>query len=201
MGTWHKVVQGECMQSIAARYGFSTADMIWLDSKNDDLRKRRSSKYVLAPGDMVYIPAPRKKVMPCATGKAHRFKVRLPRRNVHVVLTDGSGQPIANSSYLLQVGSERRSGKTDSNGAVHEKGFPPHIDRGELRLPELGIKRTLLIGHLDPHHEDSGWRQRLINLGYRGDEDGLAQFASDQQLARDTDAETIRNALHKCSRS
>ncbi|WP_224372646.1 hypothetical protein [Hyalangium versicolor] len=201
MASSHTVSQGECMRTIARRHGFSDAMAIWNHPNNEGLRNRRKSPHVLAPGDVVYIPDAKKKVVECATGKSHKFRVRLAKRDVHVVFVDADGQPLANSPYVLRVGNIERKGQTGADGAIHEKGFHPREERAELELTELGITRTLLIGHLNPHHEESGWRQRLANLGYEANESGLADFARDHDFPEDTEAEALRNALHEHSHS
>ncbi len=184
------------MHTIARRHGFSDAMVIWNHPNNKDLRSRRKSPHVLAPGDVVYIPDLKKKVAECATGKSHKFRLRFAKRDVHVVFVDADGEPIANSPYVLRVGDDERQGQTGADGAVHEKGFHPGETRAELELTDLGIQRTLLIGHLDPHHDESGWRQRLANLGYDGNEDGLAEFARDQESpGRDRRREDPRCAV------
>ena len=189
------------MQSIAARHGFADGDFIWNHPNNDELRKRRASPNVLAPGDVVFIPDRTMKVVQCATGMSQRFVVRLPKRAVHVVLRDGAGAAIANSPYVLRAGDVERKGRSDSDGVVHEAGLRPSIDRATLELTELGITRVLLIGHLDPHDQETGWRQRLANLGYDDDKDGLAQFRRDQALPEDADEATVQNALYRQSKA
>ncbi|MFL5350206.1 MAG: hypothetical protein ACJ8AT_35980 [Hyalangium sp.] len=201
MANSHIVTQGECMQTIARRHGFADAMAIWNHPSNQELRNRRKSPNVLAPGDVVHIPDLKKKVAECATGKNHKFRLRFATRDVHVVFKDADGEPIANSPYVLRVGDDERQGQTGADGAVREKGFHPGETRAEIELTDLGIKRTLLIGHLDPHHDESGWRQRLANLGYDSNEEGLAEFARDQELPEGTDAEKIRDALYEQSKS
>ena len=44
----HKVRQGECISSIAIRYGFAP-DTIWQDGSNAALRSLREDKNVLHP--------------------------------------------------------------------------------------------------------------------------------------------------------
>jgi hypothetical protein len=201
MANTHIVSQGECMNTIARQHGFPDASAIWNHPGNEELRRLRKSPHVLAPGDAVHIPERKVKTVECAAGASHKFKAKLPRRDVHVVFVDADGQPVAGSAYVLRVGGDERHGQTGADGAVHEKGFPPNIHEAVLELTDLGIVRTLLIGHLDPHHDDSGWRQRLTNLGYEGDESGLMEFARDRGLPEDAQAEQIRDSLQEHSKS
>ena len=201
MANSHIVSQGECMATIARRHGFADLMAIWNHPKNQGLRDRRKSPNVLFPGDVVYIPDLKTKAAQCSTGRNHKFRLKFATRGVHVVFVDADGEPIAHSPYVLRVGDDERQGQTGADGAVNEKGFHPGETQAELELTDLGIKRMLLIGHLDPHHEESGWRQRLANLGYDPNEDGLADFARDQELPEGTDAEKIRDALYEQSKS
>jgi hypothetical protein len=196
----HVVAQGECLAAIAHRYGFPDPDAIWKLPENADLRQQRTPN-VLLPGDVVHLPERKPKALPCPSGKVNRFRVRLPTRGVHVVLVDALGHPIAGHKYTLQVGKVTRTGKTGDDGSLCEKGLNPRIDTGTLRIPDLGLEMTLLIGHLDPPHEESGWRQRLVNLGYEDTDGGLRRFGHDKGLADDADPETIRHRLLEHSRS
>ena len=196
----HVVAQGECLSSIAHQYGFSDPEAIWKLAENADLRQKRT-QHVLLQGDVVHLPERNQKALPCPSGKLNRFKVKLPTRGVHVVLVDALGKPIANHDYTLEVGKVTRKGKTKADGSLCEKGFNPRLDTGLLKIPDLGLQMTLLIGHLDPPHEDSGWQQRLANLGYEPSEEGLRRFGHDKGLADDAELETIRHKLLEHSKS
>lgn len=197
----HTVAQGECIRTIANRHGFADPEVIWRHDDNAELRKRRPSANVLAPGDQVAIPDREEKVVDCAAGRVHRFVVRRPTRDLRVVFIDALGAAVAGTPYVLVLGDEERRGTTGSDGAVDEKNLGLDVDVATLHLTDLGIRRVLRVGHLDPHHEDTGWRQRLENLGYPGDEEGLAAFAGDQALPEDADADAVREKLraaHRC---
>jgi hypothetical protein len=48
---------------------------------------------------------------------------------------------------------------------------------------------------------DAGWRQRLVNLGYPGDEAGLSAFSAEQGLPADAAPEVVREKLRMVHRS
>src|SRR5208283_1277281 len=112
------------------RYGFADANLIWSHPDNEALRNRRRSMHVLAPGDIVAIPDPRKKSVQRETDKVHQFTVRLPTRGVHLILVDANHQPITDSPYVLHVGSETRSGRTGGSGEIVQAGFDPSLVEG-----------------------------------------------------------------------
>lgn len=71
MSTTHVVVRGECIESIAARYGFF-AEGLWEHAGNEALRKLRRNPHVLEVGDEVFIPASASSRFRAATGSRSR---------------------------------------------------------------------------------------------------------------------------------
>lgn len=55
MATEYKVKQGDCISSIAAKYGH-VPDAIWNDPANRQLKEEREDPNVLKPGDVSFIP-------------------------------------------------------------------------------------------------------------------------------------------------
>jgi hypothetical protein len=74
MPTEHTIRQGECILSIATRYGHKW-ETIWDAPGNKDLRKERSHPGVLLPGDRISIPDLKLKTVSLATGERHTLKV------------------------------------------------------------------------------------------------------------------------------
>jgi N-acetylmuramoyl-L-alanine amidase len=166
----HVVEQGECVASIAARHGLREED-VWNHPDNAELKRRRASPRVLAPGDTVHVPSPNPKQVDAATLRAHRFVATLPRVRLRVYLKKG-GEPRANEAFVVQVGEARFEGETDGEGLV-DVGVPVSASTATLTLPATGERFVVRIGHLDPHDEVRGVLMRLINLGlYCGPIDG-----------------------------
>jgi N-acetylmuramoyl-L-alanine amidase len=173
----HVVAAGECLATIAARYGFADARALYEHPANSALRAKRPNPHVLDPGDEVAIPDPAPKVFTCSTGRAHRFVVTRPTRSVRLRLVDAEGKPLARKQYKLVDGAEVRIGQTDDRGELHEEVSGDSLDV-TLQLDEE--IRILRLGALNPaslQTQDggvSGVQARLKNLGYNiGQVDGV----------------------------
>lgn len=176
----HIVRQGDCLASIAARHGVATVDELYEHPDNAELRQQRSSPHMLAPGDVVHLPPADAEAFTMEVGGVNRFRGRVARVPIEVVLRDRAGNPLANLRYELWAGGEPIAGTTDGNGAVRTT-IP--ASRREATLLLLGddgrLLRTLALtpGHLDPHDTESGARGRLHNLGYRDHDERAATTA------------------------
>jgi hypothetical protein len=164
----YTVRPGDCLSSIAARFGFSDYRVIYDHGENEAFRARRKDPNVIHPGDRIFIPDRAPKDVECPTGREHRFEVKLPRRELRVVLLDPHGEPIANKPYKLVVGGRTIEKKTDGSGLIHE--VVP-VDADEATLTIQGLKRVLRIGALNPTRDApdggvSGIKARLTNLGF-----------------------------------
>jgi hypothetical protein len=169
----HKVKQGDCIVSIAHKYGFCP-DTLWDHAKNAALRKKRENLNILHPGDTVFIPDKRPGTHDAATEQRHRFlkkigPVKLRLRLLH------HGKPVANEAYVLKIEGRDVSGNTDADGYLEEI-VPPDAKSAELSLGEENPEiLSLEIGSLDPSTEISGVQARLNNLGFDcGPVDGVA---------------------------
>jgi hypothetical protein len=167
----HTVTQGECISSIAARFGFADYRTIYDDGANADLRRDRPNPNQLLPGDVVFVPERDTTERDCAADQRHRFVVKRSKVRLRLVLKDADG-PIANRPYVLVVdGQPDARGSTDGNGLI-EQPVPVKATEGELRLQRAGDAASgflvwrLRLGSLDPHDKVSGAQARLNNLGY-----------------------------------
>jgi N-acetylmuramoyl-L-alanine amidase len=161
----HVVEQGEHIALIAERAGFRSAKTIWDAPENAALRKKRDNPHVLMPGDVVFVPDKQQKTESRATGKRHVFKAIGDKLKLRVVLLDFDNRPLPDVPAVLEVEGTRYEVTSDGTGLI-EKDVPRSARSGRLEVAEFGIDLALHIGHLDPVAEESGWRARLINLGY-----------------------------------
>jgi Putative peptidoglycan binding domain len=212
MGQMHVVRQGECLSTIAARYGFDSWRLLYDHPQNRDFRKKRPNPDVILAGDRVFIPDPRERIAECLTQSSHKFRRKAVKTSLRIRLVDKDGEPIAQKRYLLRLGSKELEGETDAGGCL-EHPIPPSADRADLSVEDLleegkTHRYSLRIGHLDPIEELAGVQARLNNLGYpcgssNGEMnadtvDAIEQFQGDQGLAIDGDlTDETRSKLEK----
>jgi hypothetical protein len=176
----HRVQQGECLSTIAARYRAKSWQTLHDHPDNAELKKARPNPNILLPGDEVRIPDElEEKLVPCATGKVHRFRVKQAMVGLRVVLKDAEGNVFGGKKYQVSVAGRSIEGVTDGDGLV-EVEVPLGESAATLRAwlfedddPEdPDIEYDLLIGQLDPVVSVSGLQGRLKNLGFRVPLDG-----------------------------
>ncbi|UCE46828.1 MAG: peptidoglycan-binding protein [Phycisphaerales bacterium] len=203
----HTVKQGDCISSIAFKYGMFPDD-IWNDSKNRQIKEQRKDPNVLMPGDVVYVREKEEKEVSCASEQRHRFK----RKGVPEILRMrflSGGEPRADKDYVLDIDGTLFDGKTDKDGKV-EIAIPPNAKQATILFRESGVEYKLKLGNLDPITEISGVQGRLKNLGfYPGPIDGnmsdqLEQAIRDFQERNNLEPngsldENTRNKIDKSS--
>ena len=187
----HTVQQGETCASICAQYGVPEK-VVWNDSSNKQLKDSRKNPNVLFPGDELNILDTRDKVVDAQTEDRHRFRHLGVPFKLRLELRDGSGEPITDCECELELGNTSLNLTTDDKGRI-EAELPLAAEQGELHFQ--GGTIALVVGHLDPIDELSGWRERLNNLGYHaGSSDAeecqqrryaLEEFQCDYDLAVD----------------
>lgn len=159
----HLVQQGECLYTIACRYGFGTWQDVWNAPGNDALRKARKNPNVLLPGDIVEIPDDRAKRVALPTGQQHKIEITLPQARLKVRLVDMQGKAFAQEHYVLEVGGGRYEGETGQDGSV-EQDLTADAASAALTLTRINRVFRLEVGHLDPASELSGAQARLFAL-------------------------------------
>jgi len=205
MARAHTVRQGECISSIAERYGLFP-ETVWEAPENRDLKTKRGDPNILAPGDVVVIPDKRLKEESGGTEKRHRFRKKGVPARLRFVVSAGDVVP-AGTPWVLETESTTLEGETDSDGAI-EIVVPVDARRGTLTVGDSGLNRLvfpLAFGALDPITELSGVQGRLMNLGYgcevTGELDGetqaaIAAFQEEQEIEATGDLdEATRSAL------
>lgn len=162
---------GDCIASIADRFK-QTVQAIWDLPENAELRDARPDRWVLAPGDRVWVPEPTCKGIEVAAGKRHTFQ----RRGTHCELRVQmllNGKPRANERFTLVIDGERTQGVTDFDGVLIAM-IPASARSGWLELGDDEEPRPIRLGDLDPIDTPRGVQARLADLAYYFEEvDGL----------------------------
>lgn len=166
----HVVAQGECLSTIAARYGFANWRDVDNHPDNVTLRRTRKNPNLLFPGDEVAIPETRPKTLTLATGQRYRFEIRRAKVKIRVHLVNDKGEALEGKRFRLTILGRTVEGMTDGEGLV-EAAVPIHVASADLDVwlndhehPDLHYE--LALGDLDPHDAISGLQGRLKNLGY-----------------------------------
>ena len=165
----HKVVQGECLSSLAEQHGF-LVDTLWNHPDNTELRLKRKDANVLYPGDVVAIPEKQLKEESGSTEHLHRFRKKGTPAKLRIRLMDGN-QPRANVPYQLEVDGTWMDGTTDGAGFL-EHPIAPTAQKGKLLVGDGPTKDVFewKFGTLDPIDTDQGVRGRLVDLGFGTDD-------------------------------
>ena len=168
----HLVEQGECLASLCEKFGFPDWHTIYDHAANSAFRASRPNPNVLAPGDVVEIPARQLKTAQLGTDSPHQVQVKQPLARLKIKLQDDQGTAFTNKKFRLTVGSTVIEDVTDGDGMV-DKPIPPGNTSGELVFwPEghdtewEGYRVPLQLGDLRPHDTTLGAKQRLLNLGF-----------------------------------
>jgi hypothetical protein len=171
----HSVEQGECLASIARRFGFADWRTIYNDPENKTFREKRPNPNVIYPEDQLFIPDRELKWVKGETDRTHCFELKNNRVKIRVFVKDPDDQPYADKKYEVSVGGQLYQGRTNASGLVEAK-VPALAKEARLRVwvvDETGyepLSWDLAIGHLDPQEYVSGAEERLANLGYLCDE-------------------------------
>ncbi|MEO6755582.1 MAG: peptidoglycan-binding protein [Chthoniobacteraceae bacterium] len=155
----YEIVQGDCIDSIAMKYGFFP-DTLWNHGSNAGLKQVRKDPNVLFPGDKLFIPDIQIREVDKAVEKKHRFRRKGIPAKLHLRFlkpkdppppkeeTASAGdesnyvdpdpaadaklemEPIANAAFRLVVdGVEITKGQTDGDGCV-KISIPPDAQDG-----------------------------------------------------------------------
>lgn len=205
----HTVEPGDCLASLAARYGLPSDQALLDHADNQHLKQLKRHPNILAAGDTVAIPDPEPHSERCATDQRHRFVVTLPRVKLRILVTDAKGKGWSGKRWVVTVDGKRSEGKTGSDGLV-ECDIPAQATRGRLQVffsddgDEPELERDLDIGYLQPVDTVAGVQARLHNLGLGGEPTGelddatraaLRSFRARQGLPAASDDALLDDAL------
>ncbi|MFZ5889485.1 MAG: peptidoglycan-binding protein [Myxococcota bacterium] len=168
----HVVQSGEHIAQIALKYGYENFSVLWEHPQNAELKSKRGTPFLLAPGDELFIPDHVRLVFSRVTDASHDVVVRVDKLGVHLRLLGLDSQPRKQTPVTVraeppQTGQASVQAEqaltTDGEGKVSVE-IAKHVTEGAVIID--GFEFAMHIGMLDPIEEDSGLGQRLTNLGY-----------------------------------
>lgn len=199
MAEVYVVQQGDCLSSIAKKFGFRDWKVIYDDPNNKDFKKLRPDPNVVYPGDELFIPDKKDATKKASANveKLNKFKVKLPKTLLRIQVKDEEEKPLASKKYELRLAAPKpsasglrddvRKGSTDGDGILEQK-IPPDAVQAKLLVFDGDPKEGPLyvwdvsIGHLNPITTASGCKARLNNLGYFCGEAGDDVDDSDEPI-------------------
>jgi hypothetical protein len=170
----YTVKQGDCLSSLADKFGFANYRTIYDHPNNAAFRKKRPVPNILYPGDRLYIPDVEHKQQACATDLRHKFVRYRAMVKLRIRLLDRDRQPYKYKKFAIQVDSSNKiaSGHTTETGLA-ETLIPAGARTGTLKLwltsdpnDDASLEMPLNLGHLDPVDEISGVQARLNHLRF-----------------------------------
>lgn len=156
--------RGEDLRGIAARLGFDP-DEVWNADENRELRERRHSPQVLAPGDVIFVPEAEQEDLAVTAKTTNEYVADVEYLLVRVQLAAGGSRPRGGEPYEVHGLREVITGTADGDGVI-EVEVPAHARQVFLHFPDQGTTTRVRLGDLNPEDDDDGIRTRLFNLGY-----------------------------------
>ncbi|MEO8451801.1 MAG: hypothetical protein ABI647_18565 [Gemmatimonadota bacterium] len=181
----HTVADGERLADIAAASGFRRVKTIWDHPPNADLKRRRVNHSILAPGDVVEVPALEPFTKQGNTNTVHAFRVQAPLVSLAIRVQDPDAKPLADRACPVAVGGDvadkkskravQADKKTDGKGAVAPD-VTLAVAELELAVAPAGSSPAAPVPpearffgktrRLRPANTIAGQQARLNNLGY-----------------------------------
>jgi len=178
------VVQpGDCMESLAAQFGYLW-QTLWDLPENAELKAKRTPN-VLLPGDKVTIPPLRVNHVDSAADQSHSFVLKGASTRFQLRFLDDKQQPRSGVPYILTIDGITTNGTLDGAGSLNVP-IPPTASQGTIVLQTTPDPESypLNFGHLDPLSETTGVRGRLNNLGFTCASDGDPDADLQSAIAR-----------------
>ncbi len=178
----HKVVQGECLISIAQKFGLANWQTIYDASENSAFKTLRKNPNMICPGDELFIPILTGTKQKADLNKKTTFVLKKAKGYFSICLIDRKSNPLPDVPYELSFYKSENNktaepilkienSKSDSDGYVEHK-LPKGAKFAQLEYapyasrPSLKIKMGLKVGELDDLSTDLGMRSRLNQFGY-----------------------------------
>jgi len=163
---YYTVKQGEDLKSILSKseFGKIRIKKVINAPENLDLFGETLSRSanVLYPGDKVFIPAYSPKQLQASTDMRHKYRLKVSRHLV-LYLKNENDEPIAQQSYILDLGNKIYSEKSGDDGKI-EHYIPINSETVKLKINDEEYE--LIVAALDPVTTVTGVQARLVNMGF-----------------------------------
>jgi len=161
----HIVKPGECIGTIAIRYGFRNWQTIYEAAENKEFKKRRPNPNVIFEGDEIVIPNKGQKSEFCLTEQKHTFRVSITKWLFRMEMRDDELNPLDGEPFELHIDGVLVCRDTTGAEGLIEVPIDACARTGTLVF--MGEDIELHFGGLDPTTRVTGIQQRLRNLGYQ----------------------------------
>jgi hypothetical protein len=174
------VKQGDFLARLAYQSGFD-ATTAWNDPANQPLRDAGRTPDILAPGDIVYIPAAVANAAPqsLSTGTTNTFVSDQPTVTLTLRFLDSA---CASQACTIDELPSVTGLVTDASGNV-TLSVPVTTTTFTVTFASVNAKFACRLGHVDPVGTRSGVLQRLQNLGYIDPNEDLSTIGIDELRA------------------
>lgn len=180
----HKIKQGECLNTLAQKYNFSSWSVIYDAPENEKFRELRPNPNCIFPGDEVFIPEKIGYRKQSKTNTKKTFVITRAKAFISLRLIDRKLAPLSDIPYDIAFYAkdaeesmlELKDQTTNSDGYIEAK-IPRNAVIAKVlyqpypQRPSLKRKMTLKLSELDPVTEESGKRERMKQLGLALDAD------------------------------
>lgn len=184
----HTVQPGECLISIAQKYGIVDWRTIYDHPENEAFKKLRKNPNMICPKDEIFIPKLEGAKVKGATNKKLTFVLKQAKAYFSIRLTNSNFEPLIDIPYTLSVYKSDKDleeplkrfedQKTDEDGFV-EQLLPKNAKFAYLEYapysnrPSLILKKRFFIGELDDPRTETGMKSRLNHFGFYSGEGRL----------------------------
>jgi Putative peptidoglycan binding domain len=161
------VRDGDYLTKLAVARG-ATVDAVWNDPANARLKALRNNPDLLQPGDVLYLPAEKRKWISVANGENAIIQANVPTVAIRLVLHqegDDGKNLLAGMKYRIEGLPIAAEGTLNDEGLISID-VPVLIPLVFIVIDEAGLRYPVRVGAMDPVEESSGLRKRLIHLGY-----------------------------------
>jgi len=164
--------QGDWMGKIARKFNIPDPDTIYNYPPNEELKRQRGQRDLLAPGDEVWIPV-QDELEVATVGKSGGpvtiTVTAAPADKLILILQNEEGDPLADKDYELSCEglAEKITGTTGSDGRIEQE-LPAGTELVTIKMESKSF--NFCLGQLDPPDTLSGCSSRLKNLAlYSGE--------------------------------